>query len=200
LPSSSSRTAENGVGCFLFNREAFLQQFADAVISGRITAATAIELDPTLALSAKANLALFANVHVTQGDGYSVSIDAADVIYVNAGVTRPANTWLDGLKEGGRLILPLTTSEDFPAKDIPRIPKQGAMFRIERRLDKFLARWITSVAIIPCEGGRDESSEAALAIALAKGGWQKVTRLHRTGDLSEDRCWLRAPDWCLAYD
>ena len=31
---------------------------------------------------------------------------AADVILVNAGATRPAERWLDGLRDGGRLILP----------------------------------------------------------------------------------------------
>jgi protein-L-isoaspartate O-methyltransferase len=40
----------------------------------------------------------------------------ADVIYVNAGATRPADVWLDRLKEGGRLILPLT-ADGFPNRD-----------------------------------------------------------------------------------
>ena len=42
-------------------------------------------------------------------------IEPADVIYVNAGTTRPADLWLDRLKEGGRLILPMTTSQDVGA-------------------------------------------------------------------------------------
>jgi protein-L-isoaspartate(D-aspartate) O-methyltransferase len=37
-----------------------------------------------------------------------VVFEPADVIYVNAGATRPAASWLEQLKEGGRLILPLT--------------------------------------------------------------------------------------------
>ncbi|MGA7330063.1 MAG: methyltransferase domain-containing protein [Rhodomicrobium sp.] len=171
-----------------------------AHLTGESGKVTAIELDPDLAGRTKANLASFANVRVWQGNGFSMPFDAADVIYVNAGVTRPADTWLDSLKEGGRLILPLTTNESFPATDIPKIPKQGAMFRIERRLGEFVVQWISSVTIIPCEGGRDVSSELALALAFARGGWQKVTRLHRTSDLPADRCWLRALDWCLTYD
>jgi protein-L-isoaspartate(D-aspartate) O-methyltransferase len=164
--------------------------------SGKVTG---IELDPDLAGRAKSNLASFANVVVVQGDGTAVPFHAADVIYVNAGVTRPADAWLDRLAEGGRLILPLTTNKGFLANDPSNVPKRGAVFRIERRASEYLAQWITPVAIIPCEGARDDLSEAALAEAFAKGGWERVTRLYRTQDVPEDRCWLLAQGWCLAY-
>ena len=36
--------------------------------------------------------------------------------------------------------------------------------------------------------------------ALEKGGWDRVTRLLRRGDVPEEQCWLKGPDWCLAYD
>ncbi len=55
--------------------------------SGKVTG---IEADPGLAERAQANLASLANVRVLQGDGATVPFDAADVIYVNAGTTRPA--------------------------------------------------------------------------------------------------------------
>ncbi len=44
-----------------------------------------------------------------------MAFDLADVIYVNAGATRPADIWLDRLNDGGRLVLPLTTDLDLPA-------------------------------------------------------------------------------------
>jgi protein-L-isoaspartate(D-aspartate) O-methyltransferase len=163
---------------------------------GRVTA---IEYDPALAARATANLALFANTTVVQGDGAVVPFDPADVIYVNAGTTRPADSWLDGLKEGGRLVLPLTTERNFTSR-LSRAHPEGAMFRIERRGSRFFARWISGVAIIPCESMRDEVSEAALAAALANGGWDEVTRLYRTGNIAAEYCWLRAPDWCLAFE
>lgn len=164
--------------------------------SGKVTG---IEFDPDLAARAKANLAPFANVEVVEGDGMVVPFGAANVVYVNAGVTRPADAWLDRLADGGRLILPLTTNEGFQASDLANIAKRGAMFRIERQGPDYLAQWITPVAIIPCESGRDDQSEAVLAEAFAKGGWERVTRLYRTGDMPEDRCWLRADGWCLGY-
>ncbi|MGO8189821.1 protein-L-isoaspartate O-methyltransferase, partial [Rhizobium leguminosarum] len=78
---------------------------------------TAIELEQELAARAKANLAAYPIVSVVQGDGSSVAFDSADVIYVNAGATRPANIWLDRLNNGGRLILPLTTDLGFTSSN-----------------------------------------------------------------------------------
>src|SRR5215467_7358417 len=117
--------------------------------SGQVTG---IEVDADLAARAKENLSAFTNVRVVTGNGATVPFEAADVIYINAGVTRPANPWLDRLKEGGRLILPLTTNKGFLANDFANIQSRGAMFRIERRRTEFLAQWITPVAIIPCDG------------------------------------------------
>ena len=158
--------------------------------SGKVTA---IELDPDFANRARVNLSSYPNVSVICGNGAAVPVDAADVIYVNAGATRPAETWLDGLAEGGRLILPLMTNKGF-TDNTPSVPieRRGAAFRIERRSSELLARWISAVAIFPCEGARDPLSEAAMAEAFAKGGWKEVTGLCRGDDAPEDRCWLRA--------
>jgi len=162
---------------------------------------TAIELDSELATRARINLSASSNVRVICGNGATAPFDIADVIYVNAGATRPADAWLDGLSEGGRLILPLTTNRGFGRNDPPvPIDGRGAVFRIERRSSEFLARWVSPVAIFPCEGARDPLSEEALAEAFEKGGWQQVTRLCRGNDVPEDRCWLRAPGWCLTCD
>jgi protein-L-isoaspartate(D-aspartate) O-methyltransferase len=165
-----------------------------AALVGAAGRVTAIEFDIELAARATANLAPMPHVRVVHGDGTRAMFEPADVIYVNAGATRPADVWLDRLKEGGRLILPLT-ADGFPNRDVRR----GAVFRIERRALEFLARRISGVAIFPCEGGRDEPGERAVAAAFERGGAGRVTRLYRRDDLPEDQCWLRAPGWCLAY-
>jgi protein-L-isoaspartate(D-aspartate) O-methyltransferase len=90
-----------------------------AHLVGRSGKVTAIELDPDLADRARVNLSSYPNVSVICGNGAAVPVDAADVVYVNAGATRPAEAWLDGLAEGGRLILPLTTSRGFMRNDPP---------------------------------------------------------------------------------
>lgn len=170
-----------------------------AHLAGPSGRATGIEYDPGLAAKAKANLAPYPNVKVVEGDGALVPFDEADVIYVNAGCTAPAARWLDGLADGGRLILPMTSDRGFGAMAPQQMASAGAVFRIERHGTDFFAVWISPVAIFPCAGSRDEGSERALADAFAKGGWQKVTRLYRGEELPEERCWLRGPGWCLAY-
>jgi protein-L-isoaspartate(D-aspartate) O-methyltransferase len=164
--------------------------------SGRVTG---IEYEPELAARAKANLAPHPNVRIVEGDGTLVAFEEADVIYVNAGCTRPAENWLDRLADGGRLILPMTSDQGFGAKAPERMASAGAVFRIERRGKDYLAYWISPVAIFPCSGSRDEMSERALADAFAKRGWQRVTRLYRDHEIPEERCWLRGSGWCLAY-
>jgi protein-L-isoaspartate(D-aspartate) O-methyltransferase len=161
---------------------------------GRTGRVTAIELDPVLTARLEKNFAGARNVRVVLGDGARVAFDPAQIIYVNAGATRPAEPWLDRLAEGGRLILPLTASA-FPDGDIRR----GAVFRIERRGGDFLAQRISGVAIFSCEGARDAQSEAALHAAFDKGGADDVTRLHRHDDIPDEDCWLRGNGWCLAY-
>jgi protein-L-isoaspartate(D-aspartate) O-methyltransferase len=165
--------------------------------SGRVTA---IEFDGGLTERLAANFAGQPNVRALQGDGAQIAFDPADVIYVNAGTTRPADIWLDRLNDSGRLILPLTSDKGFGEnpENIP-IQRRGAVFRIERRGDEFLAKWISAVAIFPCEGARNPGSERALAAAFEKGGWERVTRLYRRGDVPDEQCWLKAPDWALAY-
>ncbi len=168
--------------------------------SGRVTG---IEFDPDLAARARANLANRTNVDILIGDGARVPFDEADLIYVNAGATQPAPSWLDRLKDGGRLILPLTTAGAFGAPAAALTPaemvRHGAVFRIARTGDEFHARWISPVAIFPCEGNRDEAAEQALAAAFATGRFGEVMRLHRGEVPPPEQCWVRGPDWCLAY-
>jgi len=76
----------------------------------------------------------------------------------------------------------------------------GAIFRIQRRGAELLARRVSHVMIYACAGARDEASEQALVAALKSGDARQVTRLYRKELPPPQRCWLRAPDWCLAYD
>lgn len=193
LPRHGEHVVHIGTGVGYYT--AILAQMAGS--SGRVTG---IEFEPDLADRAKRNFASAPNVQIIQGDGTTIDFDTADVIYVNAGATRPANSWLDRLAEGGRLILPLTTNEGFTAgRSSKQVAKSGAVFRIERAGADYMAKSISSVAIFPCAGGRDELAEATLSAAFARGGWDKVTRLYRNGHIPSDRCWLRAADWSLAY-
>jgi protein-L-isoaspartate(D-aspartate) O-methyltransferase len=119
-------------------------------LTGRTGKVTAIEYDADLAALASSNLKSYSNTVVIQGDGSTVDFAPADVTYVNAGATRPADSWLDRLRDGGRLILPLTTDKGFNSLDPGQIRRQGAVFRVERQGCDFRARWISpmSAAIV----------------------------------------------------
>jgi len=161
--------------------------------SGRVTA---IEYEPELATRAATNLSTFSQVKVIQGDGTTTPLKPSDVIYINAGAVRPLNTWLDALNDGGRLVLPLTTS--YTTNEGHHMTR-GAIFLIVREGRNYTAQWKSETAIYPCFGGRDQASESALKEAFERGGWEKVTRLYRSEQIEADRCWVRGPDWSLAY-
>lgn len=166
-----------------------------AHLAGATGRVTAIEFEADLARRAATNLAAWGNVHVIEGDGAAVAFEPADLILVNAGAVKPAERWLDGLRDGGRLILPLTVSRRYNG----RPTTTGAIFLIERDGQRYAARSIGRTAIYPCTGMRDETAEQALAAAFERGGSEKVTWLDRSGTLPEERCWLRGDGWALAY-
>lgn len=168
-----------------------------AHLVGRRGQVTAIEYEPVLAVRSAQNLADVKNVRVIHGDGAQVEFASANAILVNAGAVRPAARWLEGLAEGGRLILPLTVTS-IDRTNVP-FDRQGAVFLITRRGDEFAARRISGVGIYPCHGLRDATAERALAAAFAAGGWENVTRLYRHHDVPDADCWLRGEGWCLAY-
>jgi protein-L-isoaspartate(D-aspartate) O-methyltransferase len=167
-----------------------------AELVGKTGHVTAIEYEHDLAVRATKNLSAVSQVRVLEGDGTTIPLEPCDVVYVNAGAVRPMNTWLDALKDGGRLVLPLTTS--YTTSDGYQMTR-GGIFLIERQGRDFLAHWKSGTGIYPCFGGRDAPSEAVLNEAFEKGGWQRVTRLYRSGDIEPERCWVRGPDWSLVY-
>lgn len=172
--------------------------------AGRVTA---IELDAELAAQARANLSGVANARVISGDAFSTSFEPADVIYLNAGVSRVSLSWLDGLRNGGRLILPMSTRASFrrlgpgvlDMKRFATLATQHVLFRVERRGDEFHVGQGIMALFIPAEGQEDVAAEQALAEAFEKGGAKNVTRLYRDQQVLDEQCWLRGQGWCLAY-
>ncbi len=62
--------------------------------SGKVTA---IEYDAVLAKRCRKNLSHFSTVTTMQGNGADVDFGSADILYINVGVTRPENRWLDAM-------------------------------------------------------------------------------------------------------
>ena len=175
-----------------------------AELAGAAGRVTAIEYEVALAERAAKNLADYSNVHVIQGDATLLPLDPADVIIVNAGVTSPPGPWLDALKPGGRLVLPLTA--DFTDR-AGVFTTRGGLFLIERTSDGYAARWMREITIYACVGARNPIEEATLARAFEEGnarakGPKEVSRLYRGEEaelLEPERCWVRGSGWALAY-
>src|SRR6266478_8533172 len=68
---------------------------------------TGIEIDADLASRARKNLAHLDHVEVLQADGGEFNFQPNDAIFINAGATHLRSDWLDNLRPGGRLLVPL---------------------------------------------------------------------------------------------
>ncbi|HEY6456446.1 MAG TPA: MerR family transcriptional regulator [Steroidobacteraceae bacterium] len=157
-------------------------------LTGPTGKVTAIEFEADLAARAHANLQSLPQVQVIHGDATQVPFEPADLILVSAGATRPLDHWLDGLTDGGQLLLPLTPDTGM-----------GIIVCIRRRGERHFAKVVSPVMIYRCAGARDPQSESALAAALKGGGQRGITRLYRGEAPPVENVWLQGENWCLAY-
>lgn len=146
-----------------------------------------IEIDAALALRARENLAYFDHVEVVHGDGGAHILPPFDAIFINAGASHPRVVWLDSLKLGGRLILPLTTDEG-----------RGGMLKVERWERGFMARFLSTVSVFPCSGSRDEESSRRLQEVLKLKPLRSVASLRREPHEIDNTCWLHGNSFCLS--
>jgi len=157
--------------------------------SGKVTA---IDVDAALAAEARANLASMRWVDVQHDDGRSIDGDV-DAVLVNAGVTHPLDSWLDGLRPGGRLALPLTVAMSSTIG-------KGLLILLARAnvSDEFEARVLGFVAIYNAIGLRDDAAGRQLAAAMQKQPMVSLTRLRRDAHDASPSCWLHRDRMCLS--
>jgi protein-L-isoaspartate(D-aspartate) O-methyltransferase len=61
-----------------------------------------------------------------QADGGEYNSQPNDAIFINAGASHARSAWLDNLRPGGRLLLPLTVAAD------PSATGMGFMLKVKR--------------------------------------------------------------------
>ena len=143
----------------------------------------AYEIEPSLAQLARENLAPFANVRVHAASAAEGPLPRCDMLYVNAGATRPLANWLDALKPAGRLLFPLTGEGGT-----------GGMTLISPAGEHvFSAQISIPVGFIPCTGARDPAQARALTDLFRRGAWMSVKSLRRHCPPDES-CWFAADD------
>jgi len=148
------------------------------------------EVNSNLAARARENLSAYANVQVHSADGAEMDPGECDAMLINAGVTHPHPLWLDRLREGGRLVVPITTATS---------PTLGAglMIRVVRRRGGFSARSLP-VGIYSCTGMRDAMLEPILRKALATQALLQVKSLRREPHEEDETCLVHGAGVCLS--
>jgi protein-L-isoaspartate(D-aspartate) O-methyltransferase len=174
------------LGCGVGYYTAILAEVAGA--SGHVTAS---EVDGELAARAGANLAGYSNVTVLAGDGAALDPGECDAMLINAGVTHPHPAWLERLRLGGRLVLPLTVP-------LAANVGKGMMIKITRERAGFAARVITFVAIYSCSSVRDPQLEVLLGKAMTSGALFQLKSVRRDAHAPCESCLVHSSELCLS--
>ena len=150
-----------------------------------------LDLESDLAARAGENLAAYLQVRIAAGDGSAFDPGDCDAILVNCGVTHPQARWLDRLRDGGRLVVPLT---------IPMNPKigQGVMMKITRSGDSYVSEFLTPLAIYSGGTLRDAALEPQLRKGFATGGLLKLKSVRRDSHEPGEDCVVHTNDVCLS--
>lgn len=147
----------------------------------------AFEIKPERAERAVRNLADLTNVTLYNRSATDGPLPCCDVIYVNAGATAPPGAWLDALRPGGRLLLPLTTD-----------PGTGGILLAKRvSADLFEARFLTRTMFLHCAGGRDGEIAQRLTEAFGRDDIYAVRSLRRNS-APDETCWFAWADGWLS--
>lgn len=164
-----------------------------AEIVGKNGQVTAVEIEPDVAAEAKENLQQWPWVKVIAGDG--ASFDAGpgtmDAVLVNASVTHPGPHWLQALKVGGVLMLPMAVARHPQANDVMAM-------RIVRHAGGFSACAYSILTLYPCAGLRDEATQQLLNRAFESHAMLRVHSLRTDVHAQEAGCVVHAPGYCLS--
>lgn len=163
-----------------------------AEVVGASGSVVASEVDSDLAARAKANLASYPNVTVHTGDGAAFDAGPCDAMFINAGVTHPHPPWLERLRNGSRIVLPLTVSVGDTGSG------KGLMLKIVHNGGHFVAEVVSEVGVYSCTSVRDPRLEPLIERALAAKTLLKAKSVRRDPHEETDTCILHRQDVCLS--
>jgi protein-L-isoaspartate(D-aspartate) O-methyltransferase len=154
----------------------------------------AIEYEPHLAAHAARAFADQPNVEVVQGDALTRAHGEADMIVASAGLDAVPLPWVGLLKDGGRLLVPLTA----PAPRFGDRIGGGAMLLVTRRGPFYDARFVSGTLIYHFMGTR--SAAASQRLAAAFGGTSSAPAIAslRLDDQPDESAWLVGDGWWLS--
>lgn len=159
---------------------------------------TAYEIAPELASRAARNLAGWKHVRVISGDASRLALPPVDAILVSAGATHPRPNWLDALRAGGRMVVPLTGVRAPGGASRFGRNLAGRALRLQRADASYDARFLERIGLSPLLGGRDLAHERLLIEAFGRAGENDVRSLRLDAHDRGGHCWLHAPGFCLS--
>jgi protein-L-isoaspartate(D-aspartate) O-methyltransferase len=109
---------------------------------------------------------------------------------INPGVTHQHSAWLDRLRPGGRLLLPLTGA-------MGATPGKGVMIKVTRGAPALPPWLVTFVVIYSGASVRDPQLEPLLGKAMASGALMKAKAVRRDVHAQSDYCVLHGNGVCL---
>jgi len=130
-------------------------------------------------------------VEIIEPEGTRFDPGECDTIFVNAGMTHPLPMWLDRLRDGGRMVLPLTTPSEAGRG-------RGVMMKISRSGDRFAAEPIGGVGIFSAIGLRDATLEEPIKAAVQGNKLTGARSVRRGAHEPADTCILHAEGACLS--
>jgi protein-L-isoaspartate(D-aspartate) O-methyltransferase len=175
------------VGCGTGYYTAVMAEVVESV--GNVTA---YEIDSGLAERARENLSYLPHVEVIAGDGGEMDPGPSDAILINAGATLLRPVWLNALRLGGRLLVPLTVDDEDNGS------QWGRVLKVAHQSQGFAARFVSEVGIYPCYGARDSAFNDKLKKAFKRRDWKAVQSLRRDPHEPDDTCWLHGETFCLS--
>jgi protein-L-isoaspartate(D-aspartate) O-methyltransferase len=168
------------IGCGTGYYSAILAELVGA--SGQIVA---LDCESSFVRQAQGNLKGYANIEVRHADACQALGGTADIIIAHAGFAQVYPQWLDALRPGGRLLLPLTNRS-----------RQGTLFKITRLGHGYGALALAGIEIIPGRGWATPATSARVA------RWMEaklsVRSLRRDAHRQDHTCWLHGPSSCLS--
>jgi protein-L-isoaspartate(D-aspartate) O-methyltransferase len=159
-----------------------------AILAELAGAVDAYEIEASLAARAMTNLAPWPSVTMHAESATGRALPEANAIYVSAGATHPDPFWLGALRDGGRLLFPLTGAEMW-----------GGMLLVTRLGGQFAARFVSKCGFINCAGLRDPVTAARLTEVFRAGGREQVRSLTRRPPRGATT-WFAGDGWYLSTD
>ncbi len=148
----------------------------------------AIEIEEDLAERARVALVPWPQATVLCRDGAHGPFEPADFVVVSAGATHPLPDWLAAVEPAGKLLFPLTATENL-----------GIMTQLTRvSATSFAARLQGGVGFIEFHGARDPEVAIRLLDAFRHNRTSEVRSLRCDPHGRDESCWLHGAGWCFS--